>query len=159
MDSPRILLIYIKFLGICLCPWCLVEKANVPDTGTVTDMTTHKTKILVPNNTYRRKIANARKLIFKFRASINGRCVQSLLQDESLVPIMVSERLKYCIWTDFNLECLSEHLSDEEFYFFLMLVVDLLHEFELGMWKAIFTHLMHILYATGGSVVQQLNSR
>lgn len=40
-----------------------------------------------------------------------------------------------------------------------MLVVDLLHEFELGVWKAIFTHLMHILYAAGGSVVQQLNSR
>jgi hypothetical protein len=40
-----------------------------------------------------------------------------------------------------------------------MFVVDLLHEFELGMWKAIFTHLMRILFAAGGSAVQELNFR
>ena len=28
-----------------------------------------------------------------------------------------------------------------------MLVVDLLHEFELGVWKALFTHLIWLLYA------------
>ena len=28
-----------------------------------------------------------------------------------------------------------------------MLVVDLLHEFELGVWKALFTHLIQILHA------------
>jgi hypothetical protein len=28
-------------------------------------------------------------------------------------------------------------------------VVDLLHEFELGVWKALFTHLIRILYAAG----------
>ena len=40
-----------------------------------------------------------------------------------------------------------------------MLIVDLLHEFELGVWKAIFTHLMRILYAAGGTLIQQLNYR
>ena len=29
-----------------------------------------------------------------------------------------------------------------------MLVVDLLHEFELGVWKAVLTHLLRILHAT-----------
>lgn len=48
---------------------------------------------------------------------------------------------------------------DEDFNFFLMLVVDLLHEFELGVWKAIFTHLMHILCTAGGTLIQQLNYR
>jgi hypothetical protein len=38
-------------------------------------------------------------------------------------------------------------------------VVDLLHEFELGVWKAIFSHLMRILHAIGGSAVQDLNKR
>jgi hypothetical protein len=38
-------------------------------------------------------------------------------------------------------------------------VVDLLHEFELGVWKAIFTHLMRILHAIGGNTVQELNKR
>ena len=33
-----------------------------------------------------------------------------------------------------------------------MFVVDLLHEFELGVWKAVFTHLMRIFYAAGGGL-------
>jgi len=32
-----------------------------------------------------------------------------------------------------------------------------LHEFKLGVWKAIFTHLMWILHAIGGNAVQDLN--
>ena len=44
---------------------------------------------------------------------------------------------------------------------FVMLVVDLMHEFELGVWKSIFSHLIRILYATGsnGSMVTELNRR
>jgi hypothetical protein len=42
-----------------------------------------------------------------------------------------------------------------------MLVVDLLHEFELGVWKTLFTHLIRLLYAAGGSdrLVIELDSR
>ena len=40
-----------------------------------------------------------------------------------------------------------------------MFVPDLLHEFELGVWKAIFTHLMRILFAAGSSGIQTLNWR
>ena len=40
-----------------------------------------------------------------------------------------------------------------------MLVVDLLHEFELGVWKALFTHLIRILHAAvpHGSLVFKLD--
>ena len=40
-----------------------------------------------------------------------------------------------------------------------MLVVDLLHEFELGVWKALFTHLIRVLYAaaSNGSLVTELD--
>ena len=40
-----------------------------------------------------------------------------------------------------------------------LLVVDLLHEFELGVWKALFTHLIRILYAAAphGSLVAELD--
>ena len=34
-----------------------------------------------------------------------------------------------------------------------MLVVDLLHEFELGVWKALFTHLIQILHAAAPMAV------
>ncbi len=43
-----------------------------------------------------------------------------------------------------------------------MLVVDLLHEFELGVWKSLFTHLVRLLYVAGkGSemLVAELDSR
>jgi hypothetical protein len=38
-----------------------------------------------------------------------------------------------------------------------MFVPDLLHEFELGVWKAVFTHLLRIVYACGE--IQTLNLR
>jgi hypothetical protein len=53
----------------------------------------------------------------------------------------------------------SECLADFGFKLFSMFIVDLLHEFELGVWKAIFTHLMHILFAAGGMAIQELNWR
>jgi hypothetical protein len=36
-----------------------------------------------------------------------------------------------------------------------MLAVDLLHEFELGVWKALFTHLIRLLYAATGGFDKQ----
>lgn len=40
-----------------------------------------------------------------------------------------------------------------------MLVVDLLHEFELGVWKAVFIHLVRLLYTLGQTVVDRFNER
>ena len=44
-----------------------------------------------------------------------------------------------------------------------MLVVDLLHEFELGVWKSLFTQLVRLLYAAGKerseTLVAELDSR
>jgi hypothetical protein len=42
-----------------------------------------------------------------------------------------------------------------------MLVVDLMHEFELGVWKALFTHLIRILSAAGAgnALLHELDHR
>ena len=42
-----------------------------------------------------------------------------------------------------------------------MLVVDMMHDFELGVFKALFTHLIRILYAKepNGNLVQELDRR
>lgn len=42
-----------------------------------------------------------------------------------------------------------------------MLVVDFMHEFELGVWKTLFTHLIRVLYAaaSGGRLVAILDER
>lgn len=44
---------------------------------------------------------------------------------------------------------------------FSMLVVDFMHECELGTWKALFTHLIRLLYALprGSELVAALDSR
>ena len=42
-----------------------------------------------------------------------------------------------------------------------MLVVDLMHKFELGVWKGTFMHIIQVLYAAvpGGGAVTELNRR
>lgn len=42
-----------------------------------------------------------------------------------------------------------------------MLVVDIMHECELGTWKALFMHLVRLLYALpgGAQIVATLNTR
>ena len=45
------------------------------------------------------------------------------------------------------------------FDFFSLLVVDLMHEFELGVWKALFTHLIRMLLALNPANVVELNRR
>jgi hypothetical protein len=42
-----------------------------------------------------------------------------------------------------------------------MLVVDLMHEFELGVWRTTFTHIIRVLYAAvpSGQAVSELNKR
>ena len=36
---------------------------------------------------------------------------------------------------------------------------DIMHEFDLGVWKAILTHLLRILYAAGNDALQELDRR
>lgn len=40
-----------------------------------------------------------------------------------------------------------------------MLVVDLMHEFELGVWKALFLHLLRILDAYDSRLLDELDRR
>ena len=40
-----------------------------------------------------------------------------------------------------------------------MLTVDFMHEFELGVWKSVFSHLIRILIVHGETAVQRLHQR
>lgn len=50
-------------------------------------------------------------------------------------------------------------LSSLGFNFFPLLVIDLMHEFELGVWKALFIHLLRILSAADNTLINELNRR
>ncbi len=49
--------------------------------------------------------------------------------------------------------------TDLDFNFYILFVIDLMHEFELSVFKALFIHLIWICYAIGAHVVQILNER
>ncbi|KAF8833191.1 hypothetical protein BDN67DRAFT_917478, partial [Paxillus ammoniavirescens] len=144
VDYPeKVLLASIKFLGACLCPRCVVKKAEVSKMGMKADMqcrATHR----VDDDRHRHHIEQAHQLIFEAGIPVDGAHVKAILGDESLVP---------------NRNTFSEKLSPHGFNLFLMLVVDLLHEFELGVWKAIFIHLIRILIAAGGETISRMNAQ
>jgi len=52
---------------------------------------------------------------------------------------------------------LAERLGPLGFDCFSMLVVDLLHEFELGVFKSVFKHLIRLLYAINPEWIDVLN--
>jgi hypothetical protein len=53
----------------------------------------------------------------------------------------------------------SECLGSLGFDFHQMLVPDLLHEFEIGVFKSVFIHLIRLLYHFGVDLVITLNER
>jgi hypothetical protein len=53
----------------------------------------------------------------------------------------------------------SQALFQFGFDFFKMLTVDLLHEFELGVWKDFLAHIIRILEFLGPDKVQTFNER
>ncbi|KAF8834488.1 hypothetical protein BDN67DRAFT_992660 [Paxillus ammoniavirescens] len=89
-----------------------------------------------------KKIISARDLIYGQQYVVDTAQVEALLKAESLVPVQ---------------NAFSEKLSHMGFDFFVMLVVDLLHELELGVWKAILIHLLRMLNSLNGNVLSKLD--
>lgn len=113
------------------------------------------------------KIESARNIIYRLGYSIASRAVETLLKPESVVPTLVSlfvsgspESVHLTLWCP-NQNAFAETLGKHGFDVFSMLVVDLMHEFELGVWRAIFTHIIRVLYAAtpDGSKVAEFNAR
>ncbi|KAJ4492269.1 hypothetical protein C8R41DRAFT_832720 [Lentinula lateritia] len=92
------------------------------------------------------KVKQARKLIYTDGRPINGVHVERLLKETSSVP---TENV------------FVERLGITDFDFSKLLVVDFLHEFELGVWKTLFKHLIRVLYAcpNGADKVSELDAR
>ena len=53
----------------------------------------------------------------------------------------------------------SDRLSAHGFNLFSMLVVDLMHEVELGVWKAVFIQLLRLMEATDKGTINKLDNR
>ncbi|KAG9085029.1 hypothetical protein FRC07_013478, partial [Ceratobasidium sp. 392] len=92
---------------------------------------------------YSNTIARARNLVYSQGRGVQSKGVEDLLKEESYVPT-------------FNA---FSRLGGLGFNFFSSLVVDLLHEVEFGVWKALFQHLIRLLHMSGGAAVAAFNQR
>jgi hypothetical protein len=61
--------------------------------------------------------------------------------------------------TDTPQNAFSTSLAEFSFCLFSMLVVDLMHEFELGVWRALLIHLVRILTAENAALVNEMDYR
>ncbi|OSD00042.1 hypothetical protein PYCCODRAFT_1437796 [Trametes coccinea BRFM310] len=144
-DYPeKCLIACIKFLARCPCPDCLVDKGRVHLMGSRSDMRTRTTRRRTDTGPLQVDIASARRSIFCFGAPPEGSAVEGILGATSTTPTR---------------SAFSARLAQYGFQVYQLLVPDLLHEFELGVWKATITHIVRILIAAGGRYVQEFDAR
>ncbi|KAF9555015.1 hypothetical protein CPC08DRAFT_643499, partial [Agrocybe pediades] len=143
-DYPeKILLATIRFLAQCPCPHCLIPKHFISSLGTKADYQccSHTREDTAQRQ---RRVDTSRSWIFVNGRGVKSTAVEDLLKERSEVPTK---------------NAFSKRLSKFGFNFYDMFVPDLLHEFELGVWKATFTHLLRILHAAANDCIQELNWR
>ena len=120
-------------------------------------------KIREDNAERQDKVEKARQSIFKKGYSIVSTAFQNLMGLTSLVPTRASHFVVilscFYFFNDYSQNAFSTRLSKFGFNFHSMLAPDLLHEFELGVWKAVFTHLVRMVYTLGASAIQTLDQR
>ena len=159
----RILIASICNLGTCPCPRCTTPMEHVPEMGTPSDMRRRQLLVRTDDNSRREKVLRARELIYERNYAVSTTKIEDLLRDQSLVPTTVSEdsSISALIWCTNTVmkNAFSDRLSAFGFNLFAMLVIYLLHEFELGMWKAIFIHLLRILDSFKDGKLHELDRR
>ncbi|KAJ7246854.1 hypothetical protein B0H12DRAFT_1203237 [Mycena haematopus] len=142
-DYPeKVLLATIRDGGICPCPRCLTPKSQLHLMGLVRDISARVTKA---RKYLGETIRSARRFIYELGYGVGSTRVEDLLKETSSVP---------------TLNAFIEQLGDD-FDLHRMLVVDFMHEFELGVWKNLFIHLIRLLLAlpNGKDLVAELDRR
>ncbi|KAI5821824.1 hypothetical protein K523DRAFT_221291, partial [Schizophyllum commune Tattone D] len=147
-DYPeKVLIATIRDLGTCPCTRCTVPKTRIRDLGTDSDRNMRIDNRRVDDASRREKVYEARDIIYNEGYAVNSQAVEDLLFDESLVP------------TENAFSTFASELTRFHFNIFEMLVVDIMHEFELGVWKSALTHLIRMLHSLDRSKIMLLNER
>ena len=161
--TSRVLLATIRDKGICPCPRCIIPKTEFHRLGFVSDALRRISKIRCY---FRERVVAARNAIYNSGAPIKGAFPELQLKDLSLVPTFVGFSLVISTIVDHAL-CFKNSFADAlgafGFDIYRALTVDLLHEFELGIFKSVFKHLLRLLHAinpmSGTSSVATLDAR
>ena len=99
----RVLIALIRNMGAYPCPRCLIPMERIPNLGMAADVRQRLTLRRIDDIGCRTKIEQARKFIYAQGYAINGRVVDEILKDQSLVPTVVSLRSSSRISFDFNI--------------------------------------------------------
>ena len=86
----RVLIATIKNKGKCPCPHCLIPKEWFPNLGSCQNQQQHSMLARVDDNSRWAKVEGSRRLIYEKHYALDGKAVNELLKDQSLVPTMVS---------------------------------------------------------------------
>jgi hypothetical protein len=99
--------------------------------------------------------------MFKDGFTITSRPVTQILDDHSMVATRVTSFHPNRGPLTYHQNTFSDKLCVVNQNYHSIFVVDLLHEFEIGIWKSVFTHLIRMLYASpkGKEHVAELDSR
>jgi hypothetical protein len=131
--------------------------------ATVADMEARETFHRNNSLAHEQAVAEAQRWIYEKHYAINSKKVEELLKDHSWTPTVVSlVSWTYAMTNTYVMlqNAFSRALWKHGFNYHDMVVVDLMHEFELGVWKAIFLHLLRIVYAHGGAAaIAELDHR
>ncbi|KIY49798.1 hypothetical protein FISHEDRAFT_40613 [Fistulina hepatica ATCC 64428] len=132
-DYPeKILIATLRNIGTHLCPRCLVVKSNIFKIATSEDMKVRMAERRYDDEDLRSKVSASRKLLYEEGYVVNSQVVNNILKDGSYVP---------------TVNAFSRSLRVFKFDIFVALVVDLMHELELGVWKSLLVHIVRILEA------------
>ncbi|KAI0077095.1 hypothetical protein K474DRAFT_1662200 [Panus rudis PR-1116 ss-1] len=144
-DYPeKVLLVSIRDMGSCPCPRCHMPKSEIHHLGQVQDQQFRVDNARQDDHARREKVQLARRFIYDLGYGITSKAVEDLLKPQSLVPT-----------TNAFSDCLGDFIPN----YYDLFVPDFLHEWELGVWKQILTHLIRILYAAKGGKVLEFNNR
>lgn len=84
----RILMSCLKYLSVCPCPTCLVQKSKIYLLGSKSDMRSRQDLLRVDNKLRRENIEKARRLIFK-GVNVTSKKLEHFLGPDCLIPTRV----------------------------------------------------------------------
>ncbi|KAI0739141.1 hypothetical protein C8Q80DRAFT_232993 [Daedaleopsis nitida] len=125
------------------CVRCHVHSDDLYEAGSPKD-SQRREDIRKDDHATLSSINEARKLVFEKGYSLAGNRVKDVLKGQSLTPIQ---------------NAFSIRLAETSFNSYEMLAPDLMHEFELGVWKNTFNHIVRLINAQGEDKLQEFNRR
>ncbi|KAG6919658.1 hypothetical protein DXG01_003522, partial [Tephrocybe rancida] len=145
-DYPeKVLMATIRQLGGCPCPRCTLPKAEIQFMGTPEDRAAWVELQRWDSTARQTKITKARRMIYgEQNFAVDSAGVERELKPESLVP---------------TVNAFSDRLEKYGFHWLSMFMVDLLHEIELRVWKALLVHLLRILESVNDNILHELDQR